>query len=96
MSPFDEEYNAWIEEKLPIDLGDDNHRAGCDLFEDGDLDLWWSHRCAIGTRAPARIDITTGQRHSLISRDPLHVEPSILCRSCGDHGFIREGKWVSA
>lgn len=33
------------------------------------------------------------QVHSL---DPLHVEPSLLCRSCGHHGFIREGRWVPA
>ena len=26
---------------------------------------------------------------------PLDVSPSLLC-SCGDHGFIREGKWVRA
>lgn len=22
--------------------------------------------------------------------------PSILCRLCGDHGFIRQGEWVTA
>lgn len=32
------------------------------------------------------------QLHSL---DPLHIEPSVLC-SCGDHGFIRDGRWVPA
>jgi hypothetical protein len=26
------------------------------------------------------------------SWDPLTVSPSILC-SCGDHGFIRNGRW---
>lgn len=30
------------------------------------------------------------------SKDPLTLSPSILCRTCGDHGFIREGKWVKA
>lgn len=25
---------------------------------------------------------------------PLTLEPSILCRSCGNHGWIRGGKWV--
>lgn len=29
------------------------------------------------------------------SWEPLTVSPSLLC-SCGDHGFIREGKWVVA
>jgi hypothetical protein len=30
--------------------------------------------------------------HSL---DPLTIAPSVLCH-CGDHGFIRDGCWVSA
>jgi len=35
-------------------------------------------------------------RWAVHSLDPLHVEPSVLCRQCGDHGFIRDGKWVVA
>lgn len=27
---------------------------------------------------------------------PLSLEPSILCRSCGNHGWVRGGKWVAA
>ena len=27
--------------------------------------------------------------------EPLTLSPSLLC-SCGDHGFIRNGKWVRA
>lgn len=34
--------------------------------------------------------------HQLISEDPLHVEPSLGCRSCPSHGFIREGRWINA
>lgn len=37
-----------------------------------------------------------GPTWRLISREPLTLEPSILCRLCGNHGFIREGKWVPA
>lgn len=33
---------------------------------------------------------------TLVSLEPLHLEPSLLCRACGDHGFIRDGKWVPA
>lgn len=29
------------------------------------------------------------------SWDPLTISPSILC-GCGDHGYIREGRWVRA
>ena len=28
--------------------------------------------------------------------DPLTLSPSVLCRACGDHGFVRGGKWVKA
>lgn len=27
---------------------------------------------------------------------PLTLEPSILCRGCGNHGCVRGGKWVPA
>ena len=29
------------------------------------------------------------------SLNPLTISPSILC-GCGEHGFIRDGKWISA
>lgn len=31
----------------------------------------------------------------VVSLDPLHVEPSVLCRACGHHGWIRGGAWVA-
>lgn len=30
------------------------------------------------------------------SSDPLTLSPSLLCRSCGNHGWIRNGQWVPA
>jgi hypothetical protein len=33
---------------------------------------------------------------TLNSDDPLDLSPSVLCRLCGDHGFIRQGRWVPA
>jgi len=32
----------------------------------------------------------------VLSMEPLTLSPSLLCRTCGNHGFIREGKWVPA
>lgn len=32
----------------------------------------------------------------VISWEPLTLSPSLLCMRCGDHGFIRDGKWVIA
>lgn len=35
-------------------------------------------------------------RHELVSRDPLHLEPSLLWRCCGLHGWVRNGQWQEA
>lgn len=32
----------------------------------------------------------------MVTDEPVTLSPSILCRVCGDHGFVREGKWVKA
>jgi hypothetical protein len=36
------------------------------------------------------------QHHELVSREPLHLEPSLLWRCCGLHGFVRNGTWIPA
>lgn len=36
-----------------------------------------------------------GPKWQLLSLDPLHIEPSVLCRGCGHHGFVRGGRWES-
>lgn len=33
---------------------------------------------------------------TVVQWDPLTLEPSLLCRFCGNHGFIRDGRWVPA
>jgi len=35
-----------------------------------------------------------GPEWDVISSDPLTLSPSVLCRTCGHHGWIRDGKWV--
>jgi hypothetical protein len=32
----------------------------------------------------------------VVQREPLTITPSLLCRACGNHGFITNGKWVKA
>ncbi len=34
--------------------------------------------------------------HQLIAREPLHLEPSLLWKCCGLHGWVRNGRWASA
>jgi hypothetical protein len=33
---------------------------------------------------------------TLVQKEPLTLAPSLLCRACGHHGFIQEGRWVPA
>lgn len=35
-------------------------------------------------------------RWQVASEEPLTLHPSLLCRSCGHHGWIRDGRWVPA
>jgi hypothetical protein len=37
---------------------------------------------------------TTGW--TLVSEKPLTISPSLLCRTCGHHGFIEHDKWRAA
>lgn len=36
-----------------------------------------------------------GPKWEVVKLDPLTLSPSLACH-CGDHGFIREGRWVAA
>lgn len=33
---------------------------------------------------------------NVLSMEPLTLSPSIACRACKDHGYIRNGKWERA
>lgn len=68
-----------------LDLGDGHHF----WMADGD-GLWHDGRC----RSWHTIDLTSGERHRLETADPLTIVGSLICRTCGAHGFIREGRWV--
>jgi hypothetical protein len=35
-----------------------------------------------------------GKLWKVVSEEPLTLEPSIKCATCGSHGFVREGRWV--
>lgn len=42
-----------------------------------------------------RMEPNRPDRWTVESWEPLTLSPSVLC-SCGDHGWIREGRWVRA
>jgi hypothetical protein len=58
----------------------------------GDENPWFWHWCQHQGRWMAQ---ATGE-HVLISRDPLHMTPSLLWPCCGTHGFVHDGAWVPA
>lgn len=39
---------------------------------------------------------TAGDQWNVESWDPLTLSPSIACRNCDHHGFIRNGEWIPA
>lgn len=69
------------------------------LDEDSDKFFWWSHECNYAgfdglNRHSVRLPLSD-RGWKVVSTDPLTVTPSILCGSCGCHGFITAGKWIS-
>lgn len=91
------EHEAAVARMTPNDLGG-GRRWGWTTNDPRGRNVLWAHRCTkydpprhmLGT-----IDVAT-PIHTLMAEEPLHIEPSILCLDCGEHGFIRNGEWVSA
>lgn len=38
--------------------------------------------------------LESGHGWTVESWDPLTLSPSLLCTACGDHGYVRGGRWV--
>ena len=86
------------------DLGDD-HACKFYSYKDPDGVVWERVGVLVRHETPSGKDCMgsvifegapstiKGARWSVESYDPLTVSPSLLC-SCGDHGFIRDGRWV--
>lgn len=56
-------------------------------------------RCMGGVRFPSETQRAVDPRSAtwdVSSWEPLTISPSVLCRRCGDHGFVRDGEWVTA
>lgn len=55
--------------------------------------------CAGYVHFRGRPDRRSGENRpawEIVQDEPLTLSPSLLCRTCGSHGFIRNGKWVPA
>ncbi len=90
-----------------VDLGDNHYISWLSDSDGNKIGFLEWHDCKRDdqflTAGTVMFDIPEAQayqsgqaRWQLYSLDPIHVEPSIACRSCSNHGFIRNGKWVNA
>jgi hypothetical protein len=55
-----------------------------------------NHVCVGGFQWRRPNATASGAIWTLESLEPLTIAPSLLCMTCGAHGFIRDGKWVPA
>jgi hypothetical protein len=60
-------------------------------------------QCGGGVFLEGSQHATPGRTWRIVAGDPntpemdgLTLEPSLLCTACGDHGWVRDGKWVPA
>lgn len=60
--------------------------------------VYYEHTCNGHPESPgfAAVKPTWSDGWELVSLEPLTLSPSLLCRVCGHHGFIRDGRWVPA
>lgn len=63
------------------------------FYKDGNKRF--EHRCVSDTE-DSIICAPSLSKHTIEQEEPLTISPSILCPRCNLHGFIREGRWVSA
>jgi hypothetical protein len=59
------------------------------------LGVAYTHPTPTGTRCEGWVPFGAGG-WTVGSLTPLTLSPSLLCRVCAHHGFIREGVWVPA
>lgn len=59
-------------------------------------DVWAPNGCTLDSEVSRQLDPDPRPRWQVESWEPLTLSPSLLCRTCGLHGFIRAGRWVPA
>jgi hypothetical protein len=102
--------DSWLSEQVEqhpdvIDFGDNVYGLfqGRHGYPDGvRVGMFVSHRRPSGEECCGSVQFDVpeaeglkGPRWQVESWDPLTISPSILCGSCGHHGYIRQGRWES-
>lgn len=52
--------------------------------------------CTLDSEVSRELDPDPRPRWQVVSWEPLTLDPSILCRGCQMHGWIRAGVWIPA
>ncbi len=80
------------------DLGDGEHHSAIVNHRTAGGTGWCGGGITFDTATTRALRDGHGDNHpmwAVHSWEPLDISPSLLCK-CGDHGFIRNGKWVQA
>lgn len=91
-------HGHWLE--FTAHYGDDSgQRCGAIVYhpiKPDDQTCAWRNLCGgyISFDIPANAGETRA-KWQVVQMEPLTLSPSLACH-CGDHGFIREGRWVPA
>lgn len=88
------------DERRRVEVADDMALV-YDGRANGGVHWRWVHLCDVyddpdDGPTQKRIASYLSRGHKIVREDPLTVEGSLLCRSCGTHGFVRDGRWVPA
>ena len=65
----------------------------------GPAGLLERHACVDGYQHVGMLPYDRGQGGPVwrvLAEDPTTIAPSVLCRQCGLHGWIRDGQWMPA
>ena len=55
---------------------------------------WIEHECLAGDGEKVLNVVSLHPEHAVFD-DGMTVSPSILCKTCGLHGFLKNGEWKS-
>jgi hypothetical protein len=88
------------DEQRRVQLDDDMYLV-FDAVASNGISWRWDHLCEFYTDpedglTQKRIASYLSPGHTVLSEDPLTIQGSLLCLSCGKHGFVVEGHWIGA
>jgi hypothetical protein len=88
--------DLWLDDDNALEFihwKDDPEPYGAHWWHRANTETGW-HMGGFQWRKPD--PIIHGAVWELNSFEPLDVSPSLLCQTCGAHGFIKQGKWIPA